>query len=36
MKNIAYKTACTNIVPDDEHVMFDTLEDTKNLIKTLI
>jgi len=36
MKNIPYKTTCTNILPDDEHVMFDTLEDTKNLIKTLI
>jgi len=24
MKNIPYNTACTNGLPDDEHVMFET------------
>ena len=24
MKNIPYKTACTNDLPDDEHMMFET------------
>jgi len=24
MKNIPYKTACTNGLPDDEHMMFET------------
>jgi len=24
MKNIPYKTACTNVLPDDEHMMFET------------
>jgi hypothetical protein len=36
MKNIPYKTACTNGLPDDENVMFNTLEDAKNCIKTLV
>jgi hypothetical protein len=24
MKNTTYKTACTNGLPDDEHMMFET------------
>jgi len=31
MKNIPYKTACTNGLPDDEHMIFETLRDAKEL-----
>ena len=35
-KNIPYKTACTNDLPDDEHMMFETCRrNQKNLIKLL-
>ena len=37
MKNIPYKTACTNGLPDDEHMMLETCtRHPKNLIKLLI
>ena len=25
MKNIPYKTACTNVLPDDEHMVFENM-----------
>jgi hypothetical protein len=35
MGKIPYKTACTNVLPDDEHVM-KHVEGTENSIKILI
>ena len=35
-KNIPYKTACTNGLPDDGQMMFEHLVDAKNWIKTII
>jgi len=31
MKNIPYKTACTNGLPDDEHMMFETCRKCQEL-----
>jgi hypothetical protein len=31
MENIPYKTACTNGLPDDEHMMFETCKRRKEL-----
>ena len=31
-KNAPYKTACTNVLPDDEHMMFDTCRRSQELI----
>jgi hypothetical protein len=33
MKNIPYKTACTNGLPDDEHIMFKTCRRHEELNK---
>ena len=30
-KNISYKTACTNGLPDDEHAMFETSKSLQEL-----
>jgi hypothetical protein len=29
-ENLPYKTACTNGLPGDEHMVFEHAEDTKN------
>jgi len=36
MQNILHKTACTNGLPDDEHMMFETCRWCQEWIKTLI